>query len=92
MKRGICSSFNFIIIYLHCRWWKTSDFATKVPYARDRVVEAYFWPLAMSYEPKYSTGRRILGKLIACISLLDDTYDAYGTVEELELFTQAIQR
>ncbi|GAU26345.1 hypothetical protein TSUD_101780, partial [Trifolium subterraneum] len=74
------------------KWWKKSDFATKVPYARDRVVEAYFWPLAMSYEPKYSFSRKMVGKLVTCISLLDDTYDAYGTVEELELFTQAIQR
>lgn len=79
-------------MYLYCRWWKKSDFVTRVPYARDRVVEAYFWSLGMSYEPEYSTARKIVGKLIACISLLDDTYDAYGTVEELELFTQAIQR
>ena len=55
------------------------------------MVEAYFWSLATSSEPKYSTARRIVGKLVACISLLDDTYDAYGTVEELELFTEAIQ-
>ncbi|PNY15989.1 (-)-germacrene D synthase-like protein [Trifolium pratense] len=74
------------------KWWKKSDFATKVPYARDRVVEAYFWPLAMSYEPKYSFSRKMVGKLVTCISLLDDTYDAYGTVEELEIFTQAIER
>ncbi|XP_027342115.1 probable terpene synthase 2 [Abrus precatorius] len=73
-------------------WWKRSDFGTKVPYARNRVVEAYFWPLAMSYEPEYSVARTIVGKLVGCISLLDDTYDAYGTVEELEVFTQAIQR
>jgi len=46
----------------------------------------------MSYLPKYTTSRKIVGKLVACISLLDDTYDAYGTVEELEIFTQAIQR
>ncbi|XP_039687039.1 probable terpene synthase 2 [Medicago truncatula] len=74
------------------RWWKKSDFVTKVPYARDRVVEAYFWPLAMSYVPKDSIARKIVAKLISVISLVDDTYDAYGTVEELELFTQAIQR
>jgi len=79
-------------LYLYHRWWKKSDFARKVTYARDRVVEAFFWPLAMSYEPKYATSRKIGGKLVVCISLLDDTYDAYGTVEELELFTQAIQR
>jgi hypothetical protein len=46
----------------------------------------------MSYEPKYSFSRKMVGKLVVCISLLDDTYDAYGTIEELELFTQAIQR
>lgn len=77
---------------MYYRWWKKSDFVTKVPYARDRVVEAYIWPLAMSYEPEYSTVRRIVGKLTACVSLLDDTYDAYGTVEELELFSEAIKR
>ncbi|AES66808.1 putative lyase [Medicago truncatula] len=74
------------------KWWKDSEFATNVPYARDRVAEAYFWPLAMSYEPKYSTARKMVGKLVTCVSLLDDTYDAYGTVEELELFTEAMQR
>jgi len=56
------------------------------------VVEAYFWPLGMSYVPKDSIARRMVAKLISIISLVDDTYDAYGTVEELEIFTQAIQR
>merc|ERR1712054_28460 len=31
-------------------------------------------------------------KTIAMISIIDDTYDAYGTIEELEVFTEAIQR
>jgi len=46
----------------------------------------------MSYETEYSIPRKITSKLIVCISLLDDTYDAYGTIQELELLTQAIQR
>ncbi|MED6167491.1 hypothetical protein PIB30_003462 [Stylosanthes scabra] len=74
------------------KWWKRSDFATKVFYARDRVVEAYFWPFAMSSDPKHSTQRRKVGKLVTCTSFLDDTYDVYGTIEELELFKMAIQR
>ncbi|CAJ2655848.1 unnamed protein product [Trifolium pratense] len=74
------------------KWWNKSDFGTKVPYARDRVVEGYFWLLAFSYEPRNSTARKLGSKLILCISLLDDTYDAFATVEELEIFTQAIQR
>ncbi|XLU26798.1 hypothetical protein S245_062864 [Arachis hypogaea] len=31
-------------------------------------------------------------KAISIISLIDDTYDVYGTIEELELFTEAMQR
>ncbi|XLU26814.1 hypothetical protein S245_062880, partial [Arachis hypogaea] len=73
-------------------WCKKLGFATKVSYARDRVVETFFWPLTMSSEPKYSTWRLILGKLLACICLLDDTFDAFGTFEELQLLTEAIKR
>ncbi|KAL5151663.1 putative terpene synthase 2 [Glycine soja] len=74
------------------RWWKKSNFETKVPYARGRLVEAYLWSLAMSYKPEHSLARMFVGKLIAVVCLLDDTYDAYGTIQELELFTEAIQR
>ena len=56
------------------------------------MVEGYLWPMAMSYEAEYSIARKMESKLIGCISILDDTYDAYGTIEELELFTQAIER
>jgi len=65
---------------------------TRVPHARDRSVESYLWSLAISYKPEDSNARTFVGKLIHVICLLDDTYDAYGTVEELELFTKAIQR
>ncbi|RDX90560.1 putative terpene synthase 2, partial [Mucuna pruriens] len=74
------------------KWWKKSNFAKNVPFARDRVVESYLWSLAISYKPEYSNGRMFLGKMIAFLTILDDTYDAYGTIQELELFTEAIQR
>ncbi|XP_027928308.1 probable terpene synthase 2 isoform X2 [Vigna unguiculata] len=74
------------------KWGKDSNFVTLVPYARDRSVEGYLWSLAMSYKPEYSNARTFVGKLIHVICLLDDTYDVYGTVQELELFTKAIQR
>jgi hypothetical protein len=80
------------LVVLFYRWWKKLDFVTKVPYARDRVVEAYFWQLVLSYEPRNSTARKLGTKLTKCVSVLDDTYDAFATVEELELFTDAIQR
>nr|WBO38683.1 terpene synthase 12 [Aquilaria agallochum] len=74
------------------RWWKDLDIPRRLPYARDRITEMFFWGLAVYYEPCYALGRKILTKVIALTSLLDDMYDAYGTIEELELLTQAIQR
>uniref|UniRef100_A0A151UDL8 Aristolochene synthase n=2 Tax=Cajanus cajan TaxID=3821 RepID=A0A151UDL8_CAJCA len=74
------------------KWWKQSNVMKKVPHARDRLVECYLWILAMSYKPEDSNGRMFAGKLSTVITLLDDAYDAYGTVEELELLTEAFKR
>ncbi|KAK9041648.1 hypothetical protein V6N11_016739 [Hibiscus sabdariffa] len=74
------------------RWWKDLDFVTKLSFARDRLVECYFWMLGMYFEPQYSFAREILTKVIVMGSIMDDTYDSYGTYEELQLFTNAIQR
>nr|UJH94381.1 multiple sesquiterpene synthase [Zanthoxylum ailanthoides] len=73
-------------------WWKNLNVETKLPYVRDRVVEGYFWVMGVYFEPQYSFGRITLSKLLAITSIVDDTYDAYGTIEELELFTNAIKR
>ncbi|XP_049379108.1 probable 5-epi-aristolochene synthase 4 [Solanum stenotomum] len=74
------------------RWWKELDFVTTLPYARDRVVECYFWALGVYFEPQYSQARVMLTKTLAMTSIVDDTFDAYGTVKELEKYTDAIQR
>ena len=74
------------------RWWKELGLMSKLPYARDRMVECYFWALGVYYEPQYSRARVVLSKSVAIASVIDDTYDAYGTIEELEVFTEAIQR
>ncbi|XP_047937578.1 germacrene A synthase-like [Salvia hispanica] len=74
------------------RWWKELGLISKLPYARDRIVECFFWAVALHYEPQYSLARVFFAKSAAMISVIDDTYDAYGTIEELEVFTEAIQR
>ncbi|KAJ8573698.1 hypothetical protein K7X08_010209 [Anisodus acutangulus] len=43
-------------------------------------------------EPQYSEARVMLAKTIAMISIVDDTFDAYGIVKELEVYTDDIQR
>ncbi|GMN40651.1 hypothetical protein TIFTF001_009870 [Ficus carica] len=74
------------------RWWKELNFANKLPYIRDRMVELYVWILGVYFEPQYLLGRKILTKVIAMASVIDDTYDSYGTFEELQLFTEAVER
>ena len=86
------SFYHELIVLMNFRWWKELDFATKLPFARDRLVEGYFWILGVYFEPQYVRARRILTKTISMTSIIDDIYDAYGTFEELELFTEAIER
>ncbi|KAH9803315.1 alpha-humulene/(-)-(E)-beta-caryophyllene synthase [Citrus sinensis] len=75
------------------RWWNDLGFPKKVPYARDRIVEIYIWMLlGVSYEPKLAFGRTFASKVICMISIIDDTFDAYSTFEELTLFTEAVTR
>lgn len=68
------------------------DLISRLPYARDRVVECYFWTVGIYSEPEYASARIMLAKKLAVISVIDDTYDAYGTIEELKVFTDAIQK
>ncbi|XP_023539491.1 (-)-germacrene D synthase-like [Cucurbita pepo subsp. pepo] len=76
----------------HARWWKQLNLIERLSFARDRAVESYFWALGVYYEPNYSVGRMILAKIIALATVLDDMYDVYATLDELDLFTEAIER
>ncbi|XP_019190267.1 PREDICTED: (-)-germacrene D synthase-like [Ipomoea nil] len=74
------------------RWWKGLDVPNKLPFARDRLVECYFWILGAYFEPKYQLARKFILKIITLTSIVDDIYDVYGTPDELKLFTDAVQR
>ncbi|KAK6783899.1 hypothetical protein RDI58_017353 [Solanum bulbocastanum] len=74
------------------RWWKELDIVKILPYVRDRLAEVYFWHLGVYFEPQYSIARKISTKNLYMLSLIDDTYDIYGTLDELTLFTEAIER
>uniref|UniRef100_A0A0D3F4V4 Terpene synthase N-terminal domain-containing protein n=1 Tax=Oryza barthii TaxID=65489 RepID=A0A0D3F4V4_9ORYZ len=73
------------------RWWKDLQLETRLSFARDRVVECYFWIAGVYFEPCYSRGRIILTKVLAIVSILDDIYDVYGSPEECEQFTKFTQ-
>ncbi|CAL1386267.1 unnamed protein product [Linum trigynum] len=73
-------------------WWVGLDLPRKLPYARDKLVEIFFWAMASAWEPKFALARYFYTKVISIGSMYDDTYDAYGYVEELELFTTATEK
>nr|AGZ84811.1 germacrene D synthase [Achillea millefolium] len=74
------------------KWWKDFDAPKNAPYMRDRLVEGYFWGTGVYFEPQYSDSRIFWVKSFMVAALLDDTYDSYGTFEELEIFTKAVER
>lgn len=55
-------------------------------------MECYFWNVGMIFEPKFSDCRKSLTKLAAIVTTIDDVYDVYGSLDELELFTAAVHR
>ncbi|XP_056158432.1 (+)-alpha-terpineol synthase-like [Syzygium oleosum] len=73
------------------RWWVELG-ANKMTFFRDRLVERYFWCCALVFEPQYSAYREMTTKLLCMVTLIDDVYDVYGTLEELELLTDFIVR
>ncbi|GLU23522.1 hypothetical protein SLE2022_395200 [Rubroshorea leprosula] len=73
-------------------WWKKLDFTTKLPFARDRLVECYFWIMDIYFEPKYAVARIFLTKVLILTSVMDDIFDNYGTYDELKLLTKCIER
>ncbi|XP_020598459.1 (-)-germacrene D synthase-like [Phalaenopsis equestris] len=73
-------------------WWKGIGCSEIFKFSRDRIVECYFWILSVYFEPQYSKARKITTKVIALLSITDDIYDAYGTSDELQSFTNVIQR
>ncbi|ERN05590.1 hypothetical protein AMTR_s00007p00269150 [Amborella trichopoda] len=74
------------------RWYNDMGFATKLPFARDRIVENCLWNIGYLFEPQFSRTREALIKVHCLITAIDDVYDVYGSLDELELFTEAVQR
>ncbi|TXG55306.1 hypothetical protein EZV62_020562 [Acer yangbiense] len=74
------------------RWWTEIDLARKLNFARDRLMECFFWTVGMIPNPQFNQCRQELTKVAAFITAIDDIYDVYATLDELECFTNAVQR
>ncbi|GMP72795.1 hypothetical protein CsSME_00030708 [Camellia sinensis var. sinensis] len=74
------------------KWWKDTGLASELKFARDQPLKWYMWPMAALTDPRFSEQRVELTKPISFIYLIDDIFDVYGTLEELTLFTEAVNR
>uniref|UniRef100_A0A7N2MKM7 Uncharacterized protein n=1 Tax=Quercus lobata TaxID=97700 RepID=A0A7N2MKM7_QUELO len=73
------------------RWWRSIGLAEKLSFVRNRLTESFFWTVGCTFHPRFSYSRRISTKLNLLITVIDDIYDVYGTLNELELFTNAVE-
>ncbi|XP_047339820.1 terpene synthase 10-like [Impatiens glandulifera] len=73
------------------RWWENLGWSKKLPFARDRLVECYLWSLSAVYDPQpeFQYYRRMATRVNQVSTCLDDIYDVFGTLEELELLNDA---
>lgn len=61
-------------------------------FARDRLMENFLWTVGVTSEPQFGYFRRMSTKVSALITSIDDAYDVYGTLDELKLFTNSVER
>nr|ABY65904.1 alpha-pinene synthase [Pinus tabuliformis] len=73
------------------RWWKGTS-SPQMTFCRHRHVEYYTLASCIAFEPQHSGFRLGFAKACHIITVLDDMYDTFGTLDELELFTSAIKR
>ncbi|KAI4331061.1 hypothetical protein MLD38_029286 [Melastoma candidum] len=73
------------------RWWSELG-VDRHEVLRDRPMESYLWANIMAFEPRLGPYRVATAKAAFLLTIMDDIYDIFGTVEELELLTDFINR
>ncbi|MFQ6641316.1 hypothetical protein Gotur_015499 [Gossypium turneri] len=73
-------------------WWKELGLGENLGFARDRIMSNFLWGAGMVTAPQDTKSRRIQTKVNALLTCVDDVYDVYGTLDELEIFTDVVER
>ncbi|KAA3478839.1 (3S,6E)-nerolidol synthase 1 [Gossypium australe] len=73
-------------------WWNQLGLAKELEFARDQPMKWYIWSMACLTDPTLSEQRIDLAKSISLIYIIDDIFDVYGTLDELTLFVQVVER
>ncbi|XP_050225722.1 terpene synthase 10-like [Mercurialis annua] len=73
-------------------WWKKMGLGEKLEFVRARPMEGFLWTVGGVFEPEFGYFRRMLTRVGALVTVIDDIYDVYGTLDELRLFTDVVVR
>ncbi|KAI9198954.1 hypothetical protein LWI28_025014 [Acer negundo] len=74
------------------RWWRNLGLIENLNFTRDRLVESFMCAVGLVFQPNLSNFRKWLTKVVVFILVIDDIYDNYGSLEELQDFTNAVDR
>ncbi|KAM1384748.1 hypothetical protein ACFX2I_036827 [Malus domestica] len=74
------------------KWWKELGLTEELKFVRDQPIKWYTWPMACLTDPNLSEERVELTKSISLVYIIDDIFDVHGTLDELILFTAAVER
>ncbi|KAG6692404.1 (3S,6E)-nerolidol synthase 1-like [Carya illinoinensis] len=74
------------------KWWTDVGLAQDLKFARDQPLKWYIVSMACLTDPVLSEERVELTKPISLIYIIDDIFDVHGTLEEVTLFTAAINK
>ncbi|KAH9293739.1 hypothetical protein KI387_041058, partial [Taxus chinensis] len=70
-------------------WWIDSGIP-KLIKLRERSIEYFLWGISGADELEYFNSRITVAKLSNVITILDDLFDDYATIDQLELITEAV--
>ncbi|KDP42343.1 hypothetical protein JCGZ_02816 [Jatropha curcas] len=75
------------------KWWRNKfGFAAEMKFGREEPLEWLSWPLATLADPNLSAQRVELAKVVSLFHLIQDVFYFYGSIDQLTLFVQAVNR
>ncbi|KAJ9168991.1 hypothetical protein P3X46_020463 [Hevea brasiliensis] len=72
-------------------WWKELGLNKELEFARDQPLKWWIWSMTVLTDPSLPE-QRIDLVTISFVYMIDDIFDAYGTLDDLTLFTQVVDR
>ncbi|KAL8500187.1 hypothetical protein ACS0TY_019972 [Phlomoides rotata] len=74
------------------KWWKDLGLSNEMKSSRDQPQKWHMWSMAVLRDPTWSRHRILLSKPNSLVYAVDDIFDLHGTIPQLTLFTQVINR